>query len=611
MRALGGSGLANQAIGGRPGGACRGPRAALLALLVLCGLLGAVAPAGASSARDSAQSLLARLAVQQTQLTAADGAVSHQFGNSVAISGDTALVGARWYGTGGKIGPGAAYVFVRSGGSWTQQAKLTAADGVASDEFGTSVAISGDTALVGEPYRGSEYGAAYVFVRAGSSWTAQAKLTASDRAAGDHFGYSVALSGETALIGALGHDTAGKKDAGAAYVVVLSGGSWTQQAKLTAADGAAGDEFGASVAVSGETALVGAPGHGTAGKEDAGAAYVFARSGGSWTQQDKPIAADGADGDSFGGSVAISAETALVGAVGHDSAGKKNAGAAYVFVRAGGSWKQQASLTATDGAPDDLLGWSVAVSGETALVGVRYHDTAGKKDAGAAYVFVRAGGSWTQQDKPIAADGAAGDAFGSSVALSGATALIGARFHDTAGKADSGAAYVFLTAPTVTSFLPASGPIGATVKLTGAGFSGATAVSFNGSAAASFSVDSDAQITATVPAGATTGLIAVTAPGGTGTSAASFTVIPTPAIARLAPTSGKRGATVTITGSGFGAVRGAGSVKYGATKCTTFLSWGDGRIKCKVPAKAKYGTVKVVVTTAGGASKARSFWVKR
>jgi len=132
-----------------------------------------------------------------------------------------------------------------------------------------------------------------------------------------------------------------------------------------------------------------------------------------------------------------------------------------------------------------------------------------------------------------------------------------------------------------------------------------------GPAAPIFSVVSDAQITATVPAAATTGPIAVTTPGGTGTSAASFTVIPAPSITKLKPTSAKRGATVTISGTGFGAAGVAGFVKFGAKKCATYLSWSDTRIKCKVPAKAKYGKVSVTVTTAGGASNAKSFTVKR
>ena len=163
----------------------------------------------------------------------------------------------------------------------------------------------------------------------------QAELTASDGAVGDNFGLSVALSGDTALVGAFGRDVAGKSNQGAAWVFVRSGGVWIEQAQLTASDGAAGDVFGISVVLSGDTALVGARGHDVDGKSDQGAAYVFVRSGASWTQQAELIPSDGAAGDWFGGKVALSGETAVVGARYHDVDGKSNQGAAWVFVRSG------------------------------------------------------------------------------------------------------------------------------------------------------------------------------------------------------------------------------------------------------------------------------------
>ena len=152
-------------------------------------------------------------------------------------------------------------MFVRSGGAWTQQAKLTASDAAADDRFGISVAVAGDTAVVGafldDTLAGTDAGSAYVFVRSGGAWTQQAKLTASDAAADDPFGDSVAVAGDTAVVGAL-DDTLAGTDAGSAYVFVRSGGAWTQQAKLTASDAAADDQFGYSVAVAGDTAVVGA-----------------------------------------------------------------------------------------------------------------------------------------------------------------------------------------------------------------------------------------------------------------------------------------------------------------------------------------------------------------
>jgi len=168
-------------------------------------------------------------------------------------------------------------------------------------------------------------------------------------------------------------------------------------------------------------------------------------------------------------------------------------------------------------------------------------------------------------------------------------------------------------ATTVTSFTPISGAVGTAVTLAGTGFTGATAVAFHGISATFSVASSGTQITATVPAGATTGTIAVTTLGGTGTSATSFTVTAPakPKITKLSPTSGKRGVTVTITGTAFGAKRGTSYVKFGVTKCSKYLSWSKTRIKCRVPAKAKFGWLKVRVTATVGASNAKSFRVKR
>ncbi len=353
----------------------------------------------------------------------------------MALSGDTALVGALY-----DDGNGSAYVFIRSGTTWTQQTKFAASDGAAQDWFGGSVALSGDTALVGadgdDDARGSQCGSAYVFTRSGTTWTQQAKLTAHDGAAAYYFGSSVALSGDTALVGAYYDD--GK---GSAYVFTRSGTAWTQQAKLTAADGAATDWFGSAVALSGDIAIIGSERDDDNGS-DSGSAYVYTRSGTAWTQQAKLTAADGATTDYFGTSVALFGDTALVGAYRDDDKGT-DSGSAYVFSRSGTAWTQQAKLTAGDGAAYDNFGYSVALSGDTALVGAY-----GDDGNGSAYVFTRFGIAWNQQAKLIAADGAAGDYFGVSVALSGETALVGASGDDGPGTwgvpADGqGSAYVF------------------------------------------------------------------------------------------------------------------------------------------------------------------------
>ena len=184
------------------------------------------------------------ISTQQAKLTASDGAGGDWFGFSVAVDRDTAVVGAALDGVGGNASQGSVYVFTRSSGSWTQQQKLTASDGAASDWFGRSVAMSGDTAVVGAPFdddNGTDSGSAYVFTRSSGSWTQQQKLTAPDGAASDRFGISVAVDGDTAVVGAYLDTIGGDREQGSAYVFTRSGGSWTQQQKLTASDGAAGD----------------------------------------------------------------------------------------------------------------------------------------------------------------------------------------------------------------------------------------------------------------------------------------------------------------------------------------------------------------------------------
>ncbi|MCG6975904.1 MAG: FG-GAP repeat protein, partial [Acidiferrobacterales bacterium] len=197
------------------------------------------------------------LTINEAQkLIASDGAAGDQFGRSVSVSGDTAVVGAYAKDS----SRGAAYVFTRTGDTWSYQAKLIAEDGVANDLFGFSVSVSGDTAIISahsDDDNGNSSGSAYVFTRSGSVWSQQAKLIAGDAAANDLFGVSVSVSGDTAVIGASLNDDNGNAS-GSAYVFTRSGGVWSQQAKLLAADGAANDQFGRSVSVSGDTAVVGA-----------------------------------------------------------------------------------------------------------------------------------------------------------------------------------------------------------------------------------------------------------------------------------------------------------------------------------------------------------------
>jgi hypothetical protein len=390
---------------------------------------------------------MAATVTEDAKLLPADGAADDDFGRSVSVSGDTAIVGAYFADVVGNSDQGAAYVFVRSGGTWTGQQNLTASDGAADDLFGWSVSVSGDTAVVGTIHGDGSVassGSAYVFVRSGSTWTEQAKLTASDGATDDWFGSSVSLNGDTVVVGAHYDDDNGLQS-GSAYVFVRSGSTWTEQAKLRASDGAVYDYFGHSVSVSGGTVVVGAH-----GDDDNGSSYVFERSGSAWTEEAKLTASDGAVWDDFGWSVSVSGDTAVVGT------DTDTDGSAYVFVRTGSSpsstWSEQAKLSASDGAAWDNFGWSVSVSGDTAVVGAYWADGS-VSASGGAYVFVRSGSLWTEQAKLTASDGAAGDDFGRSVSVSGETVVVGAP-HDNDNGSNSGSAYVFEAPwePAVTPF---------------------------------------------------------------------------------------------------------------------------------------------------------------
>jgi len=376
---------------------------------------------------------------EEQKLLASDGNASDYFGNSVSISGDYAIVGAYGDDVSG-TDSGSAYIFKWNGTSWVEQQKLTASGGATGDLFGVSVSISGDYAIVGanqDDVNGMvNSGSAYIFKRDGTTWSQQAKLTASDGNALDYFGYSVSISGDYAIVGADQDDVNGMVNSGSAYIFKRDGTSWVQQPKLTALDGAASDYFGCSVSISGDYAIVGAYGDDVNGT-DSGSAYIFFRSGTSWSQQAKLTASDGAASDRFGYSVSISGDYAIVGAYGDQT----SKGSAYIFLRSGTSWSQQAKLTASDGAANDWFGNSVSISGDYAIVGAFYDDDNGSA-SGSAYIFKRDGTTWIQQTKLTASDSAAGDYFGYSVSISGDYAIVGAHFDDDKGT-DSGSAYIY------------------------------------------------------------------------------------------------------------------------------------------------------------------------
>ncbi|HEX5500442.1 MAG TPA: FG-GAP repeat protein, partial [Thermomicrobiales bacterium] len=264
-------------------------------------------------------------------------------------------------------------------------------------------------------------------------WIEQ-QVNANDGLAGDTFGWPVVVSGTTAFVGADNATVDGNTEQGAVYVFTKTDGTWTQTQKLTASDGAANDVFGYSIALDGDTAIIGASNATVGGNSGEGAAYVFTRSDGVWTQATKLTAADGAANAQFGIAVALEGSTAFVGAH-HATVGGNNAqGAVYVFGGSGSDWSQTQKLTASDGAPFDFFGWTIALDGDAALIGAPDADIAGTEDQGAVYVFAQANGTWSQAQKFVANDGGPDDNFGYAVATAGTTALIGADFATVGGQ---------------------------------------------------------------------------------------------------------------------------------------------------------------------------------
>ncbi|WP_052055451.1 malectin domain-containing carbohydrate-binding protein [Myxosarcina sp. GI1] len=395
---------------------------------------------------DDTPTNLPTVGEQIAKLTASDAAANDMFGMAVAIDGETMVIGAL-LDDDNVTNSGSAYIFTKdTDGNWIETAKLTASDAANNDQFGRSISIDNDTMVIGARYdddNGSNSGSAYIFTRqANGNWTQSAKLTAADGARGDEFG-SVSISGNNVVIGAFGDDDKGS-NSGAAYIFTQqANGSWTQSAKLTADDGESGDELGRrSIAINGNTAIVGARGDDDNGS-NSGAAYIFTQqANGSWTQTAKLKAADAESNDLFGMSVSIDGDTAVVGSRYDDDKGS-NSGSAYIFTRqANGNWTQTAKLTADDGESGDEFGYSVSIKDDTLIIGA-WQDKDGASNNGSAYIFTRqANGNWTQTAKLKAADGADGDKFGYSATTDGNNVVVGA-FEDDGIGSNSGSAYVF------------------------------------------------------------------------------------------------------------------------------------------------------------------------
>jgi len=327
---------------------------------------------------------------QEAKLTASDAAQQDFFGRSVAISSDAVLIGAYADDDAG-ASSGSAYVFRFDGLQWNQEAKLTASDASAGDRFGLAVALSNDVAVIGAAFDkdgGFYSGSVYVYRFDGATWVQEAKLTAANAKPNDLFGLSVAVSGDRVVVGAPLDDDRGN-DAGAAYVYHFDGRNWNEEAKLVASDAARFDQFGFSVAISDDRVTVGAHLDDDAGSRS-GAAYVFRFDGAKWVQEAKLTASDAAALDEFGHAVSISSDTVVIGAHGDDDGGPQSGGA-YVYRFDGLNWLEQAKLISSDADADeedeDRFGRSVSVSGDTAVVGAYRNSTKNGFWSGSAYVF--------------------------------------------------------------------------------------------------------------------------------------------------------------------------------------------------------------------------------
>lgn len=379
----------------------------------------------------------------EQKVTASDGTANTFFGSAAAIKRTHAVIGA----DGDASFRGSAYVFKKTGHTWTEGQKLVPSDGLPGDEFGYRVALDSGYLLVtafSATVNGVvAQGAAYAFTNVAGTFSETQKLTASDGGLFDNFGASVSIDGDTLVIGANGATVGSNPAQGAVYVFTLVNGTWTETQKLTADDGAAFDNFGLSAALHGSTILVGSPQAVIGSAFAQGAVYVFTNSGGTWSQTQKLTASDGAASDSFGESVAISHNNALVGAFGATVDGHAGAGAAYFFTNLSGNWSQTQKLTASDPGTFFNFGNTLTLHNRKAIIAADVATVDGHTSQGKVYIFLNQGGTWSESDTLTASDGTTDDFFGAALALGPGTVLVSTPHPVINGNSFQGAAYFF------------------------------------------------------------------------------------------------------------------------------------------------------------------------
>jgi hypothetical protein len=444
-----------------------------------------VASVASKSRTSFAKAVLADVPESQRLRSAdATAAEADEFGRSVAVDGNTVVIGV-WgndsFGADPLNGDGAIEVWTRSGNVWSLQQRIEPADLALHDAFGWAVAINGDTLAVGSPFAdamGGDSGAVYVYTRAAGVWSLQQKLTGSTTDGGDRFGFSVDIKGNSLIVGAK-TDEVDSVVAGSAFVFTRSGSVWTEQGLLKATAGLDGDAFGSAVRLSGDYAVVGAEFADTAGGTDAGAAYVFKRTAGVWSGQLAVLTSNApAENALFAHAVAIDGGTIVVS----DHNRSSSAGRAVVYTGADSTWTVQQTLSASDGQSFDFFGHALSIVGDSLLVGAYQADLESNIDRGAAYRFTRSGSAWTQIDKYLASDASTtseSERFGFDVSLTPGVAAVGAPLDEVvvAGpitRQDAGAVYMYhLGTPTTTiqilNPVPATfgGTLGLSAQVTG------------------------------------------------------------------------------------------------------------------------------------------------
>ncbi len=380
--------------------------------------------------------------IETDKLTVPYGVDGENFGNALAISGDLAVIGEQ-FNFDDASDSGAAYIMRFDGANWVLEAKLQAYDAQAYDQFGFDVAISGNTVLIGTPYdddQGKNAGSAYIFRYTGFKWVQVTKLQPADVAEDDRFGTAVALLGDTAFIGSPMDDDRGVR-AGAVYVFKYNGSDWVEHHKIQPPDLEEGEDyfFGMALAATRFTLIVGAQGDDESSK-NSGTAFVFRNDGSEWVKHAKLKASDREPGDSFGSAIALTDNSAII-AASYDRDHGEYTGSAYVFRRTNEQWVEEAKLTASDGHRRQFFGRSVAILDDNVVVGAPGDEVNGYK-AGAAYFYHFDGFNWNQNAIRRPSDGMKTDYFGSAAALIRDTALIGASGY-TDSAINPGAAYVF------------------------------------------------------------------------------------------------------------------------------------------------------------------------